>query len=150
MKKINFKKVLLLIKNNYSVNRSLPMILMLAIAILGGIVGAMPISDLESRYAIRLEAGFATYEDYHANVRQLFDEMLGMDGVFSIMYMLVVFALSFFSVIALTGYMREKSGNDFYHSMAVTRGEIYIANYLTAFINTAVTVLLSQVIGLFF
>ncbi len=150
MKKISFKKILLLIRNNYSVNRSLPMILALAIAILGGIVGAMPISDLEARYAMRLEAGFATYEDYHANVRQLFDEMLGMDGVFSIMYMVVVFALAFFSVIALTGYMREKSGNDFYHSMAVTRGEIYIANYLTAFINTAATVLISQVIGLFF
>lgn len=150
MKKISFKKVLLLIKNNYSVNRSLPLILTLAISILGGVVGAMPISDLESRYAMRLEAGFATYEGYHANVRELFDEMLGINGVFSIMYMLIVFALAFFSVIALTGYMREKSGNDFYHSMAVTRGEIYIANYLTAFINTAVTVLLSQVIGLFF
>lgn len=150
MKKISFKKVLLLVRNNYSINRSLPMILALGLCILGAIVGAMPISDLESRYAMRLEAGFTTYEEYHRDVRYLFDEMLGIDGAFSIMFMIVVFALAFFSCIALMGYMRDRSGVDFYHSLSVNRGEIYLAHYITAFINSAVTVILSQALGLFF
>ncbi|MBQ7898004.1 MAG: hypothetical protein IJ323_06235 [Clostridia bacterium] len=150
MKKISFKKVFLLVRNNYSINRSLPMILALGICILGAIVGAMPISDLESRYAMRLEAGFATYEEYHMATESIFNEMLGIEGVFSIMFMIVVFALAFFSCISLMGYMRDKSGVDFYHSMSVNRGEIYLAHYVTAFINSAVTVVLSQLLGLFF
>ena len=150
MKKISFKKILLIIKNNYSINRSLPLILALAICILGSIIGAMPISDLESRYAMRLEAGFATYEEYHESIKYLFDDMLSANGAFSIMLMIVVFALPFFSVISLMGFMRDKSGVDFYHSMSVNRKEIYLAHYITAFINSGLTVILSQTLGLFF
>lgn len=150
MKNISFKKIRLIIRNNYSINRSIPLILALGICILGAIVGAMPISDLEARFSNRITAGFATFEDYHFSIRDLYDDMLGIDGAFSVMFMIITFALAFFSVIALTGYMREKSGTDFYHSVSVNRGEIYLAHYLTALINGVVTITLSQLLGLFF
>ena len=144
------KKIFTLIKNNYSINRSIPLILMMGITILMSVIGAMPVSDLESRYAHRLEAGFVTYEEYHEATLNLFDEMLGLDGAFSITLMITVLLLAFVSVLNLTGFMRDKSGIDFYHSVSVNRGEIYLAHYLTALINGAVTIILSQMLGLFF
>ncbi len=150
MKKINFKKIFLIFKNNYSINRSLPLILLLGMAILGSIVGAMPVSDLEMRYANRLEIGFATYEDYHLATKNLFDEMLGVDGVFSIMLFVAMFVLAFLSVISLSSFMRDKSGTDFYHSLSVNRKETYLAHYITAFLNASVTLILSQFLAIFF
>lgn len=144
------KKIFTLIKNNYSINRSIPLILMMGIAILFSVIGAMPVTDLESRYLHRLEAGFATYEEYHESIKALFDDMLGIDGVFSITLMITVFLLAFVSVLSLTGYMRDKSGTDFYHSVSVNRRELYLSHYLTALFNGALTVILSQTLGLFF
>lgn len=148
MKKISFKKIATVVSNNYRINRSIPSILALIVIILGGIVGGMPVSDIETRYGEMVRMGFMTKEDYHLRIKEIFDMLLGGDGAFSILFMISVFALAFFSVLSLTSFMRDKSSVDFYHSMSVSRGEIYLAHFITAFLNSAIAVILSQTVGL--
>lgn len=147
MKKINFKKIGVLIRNNYSVNRSLPLILFISIFAICCIIGALPISDVESRYFDRFV--FDAYESYRYTMEYTYQTLTGTSGAFSIFFAIAALVLPFLSVLSINGFMRDKSGNDFYHSLSVTRGEIFLANYLTVFVNSAATVILSQLGGIF-
>lgn len=148
MKGLSFKKIGLIIKNNYIINRSIPVILFIVVLALGCIIGAMPISDVEMRYEHMIAMNYETYEAYKSSMEYTYDDLVGFENVFSIIYLVVGFALAFLSVLSLNGFMRDKSGNDFYHSLSVNRGEIFIANYITAFINSAITIVVSQLAGL--
>ncbi len=148
MKKISFAKIGLLIKNNYIINRSIPLILFIVALVLGCIIGAMPISDIENRYQYGIAMNYDRYESYKYSMEQTYEDLIGMDSVFSLVYIVTALILAFLAVLSLNGFMRDKSGNDFYHSLAVNRGEIFLANYLTAFANSAVTILASQLGGL--
>ena len=148
MKNISFKKIGLIIKNNYVINRSIPLILFIVALIFGCIVGALPVSDVESRYEYRITVDYQAYESYKNSMTYTYGDLIGWNSIFSIIYFVAAFGLAFLSVLALNSYMRDKSGNDFYHSLSVTRGEIFLANYITAFINSAVTIIASQLGGL--
>lgn len=148
MKKLSFKKIGLIIKNNYIINRSIPVILFAVVLALGCIIGAMPISDIEARYEYRKTMNIEGYESYVSSMTNTYGDLVGADSVFSIVYIVAGLILAFLSVLSLNGFMRDKSGNDFYHSLFVNRGEIFVANYITAFVNTAVTIVASQLGGL--
>ncbi len=149
MKKINANKVLLIIKNNYIINRSIPLILCIVSLILGSLIGAMPISEVETRYSYRMQ-DLEMYESYRSTMEYTYQDLLSFDGIFSIVFIVVAMIIAILSVLSLSTYMRDKSSNDFYHSMSVTRGEIYLANYITALINSAITIVASHLIGLGF
>lgn len=148
MKKISFAKVGILIKNNYIINRSLPLILFIVVFALSCIIGAMPVSDVENRYEYNVVMDFDSYERYTQNMTNTYDSLLGDESVFSLVYIVTALILSLLAVLSLNGFMRDKSGNDFYHSLAVNRGELFLANYITALANTAATIILSQLGGL--
>ena len=147
MKKIKLSKVSLLIKNNYAINKSVPLILFAILLTLGCIVGVMPISNVESHYANSL---LGTYQrDYYINaMTNAYNNLIGFDGAFSLLYLITGFIFAIVSALSLNSFMREKSGNDFYHSLSVTRAEIYLANLVTAFINSAAAVCISQTVSL--
>lgn len=148
MKKLSFNKVGLLIRNNYVINRSIPLILFIVVFALSCIIGAMPVSDVESRYDNSFVKDLQNYENYVRNMEGTYDDLIGIDSVFSGVFIVVSLILSFLAPLSLNSFMRDRSGNDFYHSLSVTRGEIFLANYITAFVNTAVTVIISQLSGL--
>ncbi len=149
MKKISLNKIHILIKNNYIINRSIPIILFVATLILSVLIGAMPVSDVETRYTTYVVYRSSDwYESYTRNMTQIYEDLVGRDSVFSIFFLVVAFVLAFLSVASLTGFTREKSASDFYHSLSLNRGEIFLANYLTALINSGVTIILSQLSGL--
>lgn len=148
MKKISARKVGLLIRNNYVINRSIPLILFIVVFALSCIIGAMPVSDVETRYDNSFMMNINTYESYVNSMTQTYGDLIGIDSVFSIFFITVAMTMSFLVPLALNSFMRDRSGNDFYHSLAVTRGEIFLANYITSFVNTGVTIVLSQFSGL--
>ena len=149
MKKLNLRKTGIIIRNNYITNRSLPLILFAVVLAIGCIIGAMPISGVETDYAHSYAMTYNTYENYVYNMTRTYDDLIGFEGVFSYFFIFVAITLPLLSALSLNGFMRDKSGNDFYHSLSVTRNEIFLANYITALINSAVTVIVSQLSGIF-
>ncbi len=148
MKKISLKKVGLVMKNNYIINRSIPLILFIVTLVIMSLVGSMPISDIENRYDSIYRYNFIDgYEMYVNDMTREYGNLKGIDGVFSAILIGAAFLLPILTALALSSYMRDKSGNDFYHSLSVNRSEIFLANYITALINTAVTLIASQLAG---
>ena len=147
MKKIKLSKISLLVKNNYAINKSVPLILFAVLFTLSCIVGVMPVSNAESNYTY---GNFDMHhnEYYIKEMTNVYESLTGFDGGFSLLYLICGFLFAIVSVLSLNSFMRNKSGSDFYHSMSVNRGEIYLANFFTAFVNSAAAVCISQSVAL--
>ncbi len=150
MKKLNFKKVGLIIKNNYIINRSVPLILFIVTLIIGSLIGAMPISDIESRYSTYIRLDLEAYENYRYAMESTYDTLTKIDGIFSIVSIVAAMIIPMLACLSINQYMRDKSGSDFYHSLCANRGELYAANFITVFLNTALTIIVANLSGLFF
>lgn len=153
MKNLRIGNIWLIIKNNYITNRSIAVLFVVIALILGCIIGALPTSHIEGNYMVYKdeygsEVPAYIRHEYENDIKEVYDGLLGNDGAYINIYESCILILALIFAISVNSFLREKSANDFYHSLSINRKEIFMANCLTVFINMAATIIISQLGGL--
>lgn len=148
MKMPNVKKVFTLIKHNYVINRTIPILLFVLIFVIGCSIASIAVSDVESMrsYYTTIREDYIFYTE---RMTETYDDLLGRSSVFEALFFFTSFVAAILSAASLTGFMRSKSGVDFYHSLAVNRTEMFLAHYITAFVNIAFSLIATQTVAIF-
>ena len=147
MTNFSFKRVWTATKNNFKINKSIPVVIFILCAIFLFLSALLPISMAEDSYLpanvnpIRFESYLYQIDDAWRVVLSTQGAMCGFAVVFAI-------GASFICAVALTAPMRDKKGADFYNALPITRTETLFANLLSSLLYFLVAIVPSWYLSL--
>ncbi len=148
MNNFSFKRVFTTVKNNFKINKSIPVLIFILVAIVLFLSTTMPIANAESYYLPK-EVNVLRYNDYVRSIKYCWEAVVGINGIQAICAVVAAIGSSFLCAVALTSFSRDRRGTDFWCSQALTRSEHLAANLISGFSYFAVSLIPSWFLSLF-
>ena len=135
----SFKRVFTTVKNNFRINKSIPLFIFILTAIVMFLSTTLPISGAEDSYIPKV-VDHERYSWYLNRIEDAWTEIIGIHGIQSVIAAVVAIGTALLCSVTLTGYQREKKACDFWNSQPVTRREHLTANLISGFIYFLVSI----------
>ncbi len=140
MKSFSFKRVGTAIRNNFRINRSVPILIFVLTAIIMFLSTTIPVSSAEDGFvsaAVDSERNMW----YVSRINECWESIVGLNGIQGVCAVLIAIGSAMLSSITLTAFSRDKKGCDFWSSQPITRREHLTANLLSGFLSFATAII---------
>ena len=132
MRNFSFKRVFTTVKNNFVINKSIPVLITIIVAIILFLSTTLAISTAESSYIPR-EIDRERYSWYIENIKACWQTVMGIRGIQTICGIILAIGSAILTSISLTAFSRDKKSTDFWSSQTLTRQEHLTANLISGF-----------------
>jgi hypothetical protein len=139
MNNFSFKRVMTTVKNNFRINKSIPLLIFIVIAILMFLSTTLPVSSAEDSY-LPAAVNYERYSWYLESIRECWETIVGIMGIQAVCGVIAAIGTALLCSITLTAYSRDKKGSDFWNSQPVTRREHLTANLISSFLYFFVSI----------
>ncbi len=133
------KRVFTTVKNNFRINKSIPLLIFILTAILMFLATTLPVSNAEDGYVARV-VDFERHSWYLSRIEDAWEGIVGIHGIQATVAAIAAIGSALLCSITLTGYQREKRACDFWNSQPVTRREHLTANLISGFLYYLVSI----------
>lgn len=147
MTNFSFKRVFTAVKNNFKINKSIPLLIFIISAITMFLFTTMPVSSVESSYVPDV-VNYERHEWYLTDIKNIWSAICGINGIQTAAAAVLAIGAAFLTAVTLTSYSREKKSLDFWASQSLTRREHTAANIISSFIYFAVSIIPTWYISL--
>ncbi len=144
---LSFKRIFTTVKNNFKINKSVPVLIFIITAIILFLSTTIAVSSVENSYIPRA-VDWERYSWYEENISDCWNAIVGIRGIQAVCAVVVAIGAAFLSAISLTAFSRDKKASDFWNSQALTRGEHLAANLISGFLYYAVSLTVSWFLSL--
>ncbi|MBR5633065.1 MAG: hypothetical protein IKW68_03715 [Clostridia bacterium] len=147
MTDFSFKRVFTAVKNNFRINRSIPLLIFILTAIIMFLSVMLPVANTEDSYVVSA-VNPEMHSWYVSRIEDTWDSIMGVNGIQAVCAIICAIGTALLSSISLTAYSRDKKGCDFWHSQPLTRREHLTANLVSGLIYYAVAIVPTWIISL--
>ncbi len=139
MNNFSFKRVWTASKNNFKINRSIPVIIFILCAIFMFLSALLPISLAEDSF-LPANVNPQRFESYLYQIDDAWHTVLSINGIQCAFAIVFAIGASFICAVSLTAPMRDKKGSDFYNALPITRTETLFANLLSSLLYFLISI----------
>ena len=133
MSDFSFKRVGVAVKNNFSINKSIPVLLIIIFAISIFCTLLIPLSSIEDGFVNRaVNPELNSY--YLQSIKDWWEMIVGVGGVQCIVGVVMAIISAVVSIISITARWRDKKSADFWSSQSTSRREFVLADVITSVI----------------
>ena len=147
MNNFSFKRVWTATKNNFKINKSIPVVIFILCAIFLFLATLLPISTAEDNY-LPANVNPQRFENYLYSIEDAWQMILSTKGIQCAFAVVFAIGAAFICAVALTAPMRDKKGADFYNALPITRTETLFANLLSSLLYFLVAIVPSWYLSL--
>ncbi len=140
MKSFSFKRVCTAIKNNFRINRSVPILIFVLTAIVMFLSITLPVSSAEDGF-VSTAVDSERYMWYISRINDCWENIVGLNGIQGVCAAVIAIGSAMLSSITLTAFARDKKGCDFWSSQPITRREHLTANLISGFLSFATAII---------
>ncbi len=149
MNKFSFARVWTTVKNNFKINKSIPVLILIITAIILFLSTTLPVSSVENSYPVIDNINYERYSWYLESIKDCWDVILGINGIQTTCAVILAIGSAFLCAVSLTAFSRDRRGTDFWNSQSLTRQEHLTANLISGFLYYTAALIPTWFLSLF-